>query len=335
MSFWDNKKILVTGGAGFLGSFVVEKLAAKGVPEENIIIPRSSEIDLRKFENCRNVVKDIDIVIHLAAKVGGIGFNRENPAILFYDNAIMGIQMMEAARQEGVEKFVCLGTVCSYPKFTTVPFKEDDIWNGYPEETNAPYGIAKKMLLVQAQSYRQQYGFNAIHIIPVNLYGPRDNFDPKSSHVIPALIKKMVDAIDENRDEVVIWGTGNASREFLYVEDCAEGILLAAERYNKPEPVNLGVGKEIKIKELVELIAELSGFKGRITWDTAKPDGQPRRCLDVSRAEKEFGFKAKIDFREGLKKTIEWYKENKNSNKVGVGFIRPAITGLINQAPTK
>lgn len=315
MSFWDNKKVLVTGGAGFLGSFVVEKLAARDVPKEDIIIPRSGEIDLRKWENCQMVVKGIDVVIHLAAKVGGIGFNRENPAILFYDNAIMGIQLMEAARQEGVGKFVCLGTVCAYPKFTPVPFKEDNLWDGYPEETNAPYGIAKKMLLVQTQAYRQQYGFNAIYLIPVNLYGPRDNFDPNSSHVIPALIKKMVDAIDENRDEVVIWGTGNASREFLYVEDCAEGILLAAEKYNKPEPVNLGVGKEIKIKELVEIIAELSGFKGRIIWDTAKPDGQPRRCLDISRAEREFGFKAKTDFRDGLKKAIEWYKKKNQNSK--------------------
>ncbi|MBI3754625.1 MAG: GDP-L-fucose synthase [Deltaproteobacteria bacterium] len=314
MSFWNNKKVLVTGGAGFLGSFVVEKLIERGVSKENIIIPRSSKTDLRKWENCRKIVKDIDIVIHLAAKVGGIGFNRENPAILFYDNAIMGIQLMEAARQSSVEKFVCLGTVCAYPKFTPVPFKEDNLWNGYPEETNAPYGIAKKALLVQTQAYRQQYGFNAIYLLPVNLYGPRDNFDPKSSHVIPALIKKMIDAIDEGIDEVVIWGTGNASREFLYVEDCAEGILLAAERYNKPEPVNLGVGREIKIKELVELIAELCGFKGRIKWDAAKPDGQPRRCLDTYKAEKEFGFKATTDFRDGLKKTIEWYKKNRDRN---------------------
>ena len=226
----------------------------------------------------------------------------------------MGIQMMEAARQHGVEKFICLGTVCAYPKFTPVPFKEDNLWNGYPEETNAPYGLAKKILLVQAQAYRQQYGFNTIYLLPVNLYGPRDNFDPKSSHVIPALIKKMVDAKDNGIDEVVIWGTGNASREFLYVEDCAEGILLAVEKYNKPEPVNLGVGKEIKIKDLAEFIAELSGFKGRITWDTTKPDGQPRRCLDTTRAEKEFGFKAKIDFRDGLKKTIDWYERNRDMN---------------------
>lgn len=314
MSFWDSKKILVTGGAGFLGSFIIEKLMERGMPRQNIIIPRSGEADLRKWENCRRVIEGVDIVIHLAGKVGGIGFNRGNPGILFYDNALMGIQMIEAARQHGVEKFICLGTVCAYPKFTPVPFKEDNLWNGYPEETNAPYGLAKKMLLVQAQAYRQQYGFNTIYLLPVNLYGPRDNFDPKSSHVIPALIKKMVDAKDKGIDEVVIWGTGNASREFLYVEDCAEGILLAVEKYNKPEPVNLGVGKEIKIKDLAEFIAELSGFKGRITWDTTKPDGQPRRCLDTTRAEREFGFKAKIDFRDGLKKTIDWYERNRDMN---------------------
>lgn len=311
MSFWDNKKILVTGSAGFLGSFLVEKLMSRGVSKENIVMPRSGETDLRKWENCQKVIEGVDIAIHLAAKVGGIGFNRENPAVLFYDNAIMGIQLIEAARQAGVKKFVCLGTVCAYPKFTPVPFKEDDIWNGYPEETNAPYGIAKKMLLVQTQAYRQQHGFNAIYLIPVNLYGPRDNFDPKSSHVIPALIKKMIDAKDTGLGEVVVWGTGNTSREFLYVEDCAEAITLATEKYEKPEPANLGVGREIKIKDLVELIAELSGFKGRIKWDTTKPDGQPRRCLDTSRAEKEFGFKAKTDFREGLQKAIAWYKENK------------------------
>lgn len=314
MSFWDNKKILVTGGAGFLGSFVIEKLIGRGTSKKNIMIPRSREIDLRSMQNCQKVVKNIDIVIHLAAKVGGIGFNRDNPATLFYDNAIMGIQMMEAARQIGVEKFVCLGTVCAYPKFTPVPFKEDNLWDGYPEETNAPYGVAKKMLLVQAQAYRQQYGFNAIYLLPVNLYGPGDNFDPMSSHVIPALIKKMVDAIIENRKEVVIWGTGNASREFLFAEDCAEGILLSAEKYNKPEPVNLGVGREIKIKDLTELIAELSGFKGSIIWDKSKPDGQPRRCLDTTRADKEFGFKAKTDLREGIKKTIKWYQENRVKN---------------------
>jgi len=308
MTFWDNKKILVTGGAGFLGSFLVEKLKEKGVKEESIRIPRSRDTDLRYWENCVKAVRDIDIVIHLAARVGGIGFNRKYPATLFYDNAMMGIQMMEVARQEGVEKFVAIGTVCAYPKFTPVPFKEENLWDGYPEETNAPYGLAKKMLLVQSQAYRQQYGFNSIFLLPVNLYGPRDNFDLESSHVIPALIRKFVEAVENNKKEVEVWGTGKASREFLYVEDAAEGILLAAERYNKPEPINLGAGFEIKIKDLVELIAELTGFEGEIRWDTSKPDGQPRRCLDTSKAKREFGFEAKIDFREGLGRMIEWYK---------------------------
>lgn len=303
------KRILVTGGAGFLGSFVIEKLKERGVSEENIRIPKSKNMDLRKLENCIKAVKGIDIVIHLAAKVGGIGYNQKYPGTLFYDNAIMCIQLMEASRDEGVEKFVAMGTICAYPKFTPVPFKEDNLWNGYPEETNAPYGLAKKMLLVQSQAYRQQYGFNSIYLLPVNLYGPGDNFDPEQSHVIPALIKKMFDAKLEGRNEVIVWGTGKATREFLYVEDAAEGIILAAERYNKPDPVNLGGGFEISIKELVEFIAELVVFDGEIKWDTSKPDGQPRRCLDVSRAWREFGFKAKTDFREGLRKTIEWYKE--------------------------
>ena len=310
MAFWNDKKILLTGGAGFLGSFLVEKLNERGMREENIRIPRSRDIDLRRWGNCVEVVKDIDIVIHLAAKVGGIGYNQKYPASLFYDNAIMGIQMMESAKLEGVEKFVVVGTICAYPKFTPVPFKETDLWNGYPEETNAPYGLAKKMMLVQSQAYRQQYGFNSIYLLPVNLYGPRDNFDLKSSHVIPALIKKMVDAKLNGKREVVVWGTGKATREFLYVEDAAEGIILATERYNKSDPVNLGSGFEISIKELVELIAELAGFEGEIKWDTNKPDGQPRRCLDVSKAKKEFGFEAKVGFREGLEKTIERYKEN-------------------------
>ncbi|MCK4306900.1 GDP-L-fucose synthase, partial [candidate division WOR-3 bacterium] len=240
------------------------------------------------------------------------GFNRKYPATLFYDNAIMGIQLIEAARQKGVERFVAIGTVCAYPKFTPVPFKEENLWNGYPEETNAPYGLAKKMLLVQSQAYRQQYGFNSIFLLPVNLYGPRDNFDLESSHVIPALIRKFTEAVENNKKEVEVWGTGKASREFLYVEDAAEAILLATERYNKPEPVNIGAGFEIKIKDLVELIAELTGFDGKIEWDTTKPDGQPKRCLDVSKAKEDFGFKAKTDFREGLKKTIEWYFANKN-----------------------
>jgi GDP-L-fucose synthase len=251
-----------------------------------------------------------DIVIHLAAVVGGIGANRENPGKFFYDNLMMSVQMMEQGRLFGLEKFVAIGTVCAYPKFTPVPFKEEDLWNGYPEETNAPYGLAKKMSLVQSQSYRQQYGFNSIYLIPVNLYGPRDNFDPKSSHVIPALIKKCVDAVENRDEEIVVWGTGRAAREFLYVGDAAEGILLATEKYNKSDPVNLGSGFEISIKDLVYLIARLTGFKGKIVWDTSKPDGQPRRCLNISKAKKEFGFKAETDFREGLEKTIEWYKEN-------------------------
>jgi len=316
MAFWNNKKILLTGGAGFLGSFLVEKLKGRGVSGEDIKIPRSKDTDLRRWENCVEVVKDIDIVIHLAARVGGIGFNRKYPGILFYDNAILGIQLMEAARQEGVEKIVVVGTVCAYPKFTPVPFKEEDLWNGYPEETNAPYGLAKKMLLVQSQAYRQQYGFNSIFLLPVNLYGPGDNFDLESSHVIPALIRKFTDAVENNKKEVEVWGTGEVSREFLYVEDAAEGIILATEKYNKPEPINIGAGFEIKIKDLVELIAELTGFEGEIKWDTSKPDGQPRRCLDVSKAKKEFGFVAKVDFREGLKKTIEWYKINRKLTEV-------------------
>jgi GDP-L-fucose synthase len=312
MGFWADKKILVTGGAGFLGSFVVEKLTKeRGVDPRNIRVPRSKEMDLRKWEYCVEAVKDMDVVIHLAAKVGGIGFNKKYPATLFYDNAIMGIQLMEVARQEGVQKFVAIGTVCAYPKYTPVPFIEQDLWNGYPEETNAPYGIAKKILLVQAQAYREQYDFNAIFLLPVNLYGPRDNFDPEQSHVIPALIKKMVDAKLEGRSEVVVWGTGNASREFLYVEDAAEGILLATEKYNKPDPVNLGASKEITIKELVCLIAKLTGYKGKIVWDSSKPDGQPRRCLEASKAREEFGFEAKTDFKEGLKRTIEWYSSRR------------------------
>jgi len=250
-----------------------------------------------------------DIVIHLAAVVGGIGANRNNPGKFFYDNLMMSVQTMEIGRQAGIEKFIAIGTICAYPKLTPVPFKEEDLWNGYPEETNAPYGLAKKMLLVQAQAYRQQYRFNAIYLLLVNLYGPGDNFDPKSSHVIPALIKKCFDAIKENKTEIVVWGNGKATREFLYVEDCAEAIVLAAEKYNKPFPVNIGAGFEISIKDLIDLIAELSGFKGKIVWDTSKPNGQPRRCLDTSKAEKEFGFKTKTRFEEGLKKTIEWYRE--------------------------
>jgi GDP-L-fucose synthase len=264
-------------------------------------------MDLRKWRNCVKAVEDIDIVIHLAAKVGGIGFNRQYPATLFYDNAIMGIQLMEAARREGIQTFVALGTVCAYPKITPVPFREEDLWNGYPDETNAPYGIAKKVILVQAQAYRVQYDFNAIFLLPVNLYGPRDTFDPNRSHVIPALIKKMVDAKLAGRNEVVVWGTGKASREFLFVKDAAEGILLATEKYDKPNPVNLGSGNEITIKELVKLLAKLTGYNGKIVWDTSKPDGQPRRSLETSKAKEEFGFEAKTDLEEGLRETIEWY----------------------------
>ena len=311
MRFGDGMEVLVTGGAGFLGSSLVRTLERHGLTKESIRVPRSRDLDLRRWEDCVTAVEDVDLVIHLAAKVGGIGYNMENPGSLFYDNAIMGIQLMEAARQAGVEKFVAVGTICAYPKFTPVPFREEELWNGYPEETNAPYGLAKKMLLVQAQAYRQQYGFDAIYLLPVNLYGPGDNFDPASSHVIPALIKKFVEAVDEGAKSVEVWGTGAASREFLYVDDAAEGITLAAERYDKPDPVNLGAGFEITIRDLATLIADLTGFTGEIVWDTAKPDGQPRRCLDVSRAEREFGFRAKVDFREGLKRTIAWYRDHR------------------------
>lgn len=314
MSFWTDKKVLVTGGAGFLGSFVVEKLKERGCTY--LFIPRSRDYDLIESEACKRLYRDTkpDIVIHLAAKVGGIGANRSNPGKFFYDNLMMGVQMMEEGRRSGIEKFVTIGTICAYPKFTPVPFKEEDLWNGYPEETNAPYGLAKKILLVQSQAYRQQYGLNAIYLLPVNLYGPRDNFDLESSHVIPALIRKCAEAKcsqPEPQPSLIVWGTGSPTREFLYVEDAAEGILLATERYNKPDPVNLGAGFEISIKELVELIARLMNFKGSIIWDTSKPDGQPRRKLDTSRAYEEFGFKAKMPLEEGLKRTIEWYLENK------------------------
>ena len=311
MGFWEKKKVTITGGAGFLGSYVIKKLEERGC--RSIFVPRSKNYDLVSYEACKKVYRDSspDIVIHLAAQVGGIGANRGNPGKFFYENLMMGVQMMDLGRQAGVEKFVAIGTICAYPKFTPVPFKEEDLWNGYPEETNAPYGLAKKMLLVQAQAYRQQYGFNAIYLLPVNLYGPGDNFDPQSSHVIPALIKKCLDAIKNNDKEITVWGTGNPTREFLYVEDAAEGILLASERYNKRDPVNLGAGFEISIKDLVELIVKLTGFKGRILWDNTMPDGQPKRMLDVSKAEKEFGFRAKTDLKEGLKKTVEWYINNR------------------------
>jgi GDP-L-fucose synthase len=351
----SKKRIMLTGGAGFLGSFVTEKLKARGcknifIPHEpprsqshppstinhqpttsnkqpatsnkqpatsnkqlatnNKQQPNTSYYDLTKAADIEAAFRDSkpDIVIHLAAKVGGIGANRENPGKFFYDNLMMGVQLMEQARLSGVEKFVALGTICAYPKFAPVPFKEDDLWNGYPEETNAPYGLAKKMLLVQSQAYRQQYGFNSIFLLPVNLYGPRDNFNPGSSHVIPALIKKCVEAVKSGADEITVWGTGKATREFLYVEDCAEAILLATEKYHSSEPVNIGAGFEIFIKDLVELIAKLTGFKGKLVWDTSKPDGQPRRMLDTSRAAKEFGFKSSTGFEEGLKKTIKWYR---------------------------
>lgn len=312
LKFWKNKNILVTGGTGFLGSFILDALInERKVNPQNIFAPSRQEFDLRKWGNCVKAVENMDIVIHLAAKVGGIGFNANNPATLFYDNAVMGIQLMEAARLHGIKKFVALGTICAYPKFTPVPFKEEELWNGYPEETNAPYGVAKKVLLVQSQAYRKQFSFNSIYLLPVNLYGPRDNFNPESSHVIPALIKKMVDAKLANDDEVIVWGTGNVSREFLFVEDAARAVLLATEQYNKPEPVNLGVGKEIKIKDLAYLIAKLTGYKGNIVWDSTKPDGQPRRCLDVTKAEKEFNFVAKTDFKIGLQSTINWYEKNR------------------------
>jgi len=269
---------------------------------------------LRIWENCVNAVKDVDIVIHLAARVGGIGYNLKYPAMLFYDNTIMGIQLMEAARQEGVEKFVVLGTVCAYPKFTPLPFKEEDLWNGYPDDINAPYGLAKKMLLVQAKAYQKQYGFNGIYLLSANIYGPRDNFNPESSHVIPALIKKFFDAKLEGKNEVEVWGTGKATRDFLYVEDATDGIILATEKYNKSDPVNLGSGVRVSIKELVDLITELVGFEGKIRWDATKPDGQPKRTLDTSKALEEFGFKAKTDLINGLKKTIEWYKKVEKIN---------------------
>lgn len=310
MSFWDEKRITVTGGKGFLGTHLIRKLKEKGC--ENIMIADLPEYDLRNKEDILKMYdeQNPDIIIHLAAVVGGIGANRENPGKFFYDNAIMGIQLIEYGRQVELDKFVCLGTICAYPKFTPVPFKEENIWKGYPEETNAPYGLAKKMLLVQLQSYRKQYGFNGIYLLPVNLYGPGDNFDPETSHVIPALIKKCVDAKKEGKDYITVWGTGKASREFLYVEDAALGILLATEFYNESEPINLGTGFEITIKDLVKLIVELTGFQGEIKWDTSKPDGQPRRMLDTGTAKEKFNFQAKTNFREGLKKTIEWYEKN-------------------------
>jgi GDP-L-fucose synthase len=309
-SAWADRRVMVTGGGGFLGGAVVRRLEAAGATD--VFVPRSRDYDLRTLEGVRTALADgrPDVVIHLAAVVGGIGANRENPGKFFYENAIMGIELMERSRLAGVQKFVQIGTVCSYPNFTPVPFSEDDLWNGYPEVTNAPYGVAKKMLLVQGQAYREQYGFDVIHLIPVNLYGPGDNFDPASSHVIPALIKKCIDARDSGADHIEVWGTGSASREFLYVDDAAEGIVLATERYDGPDPVNLGVGREITIRELVEIITRLTRFEGEVRWDTTKPDGQPRRALDTRRARDRFGFEAKMSFDEGLRRTIEWYEQS-------------------------
>jgi len=304
-----DKKILLTGGAGFLGSKIYKKLVKRGVKPQNILIPRSRNLDLRNYNDCQKAVKDIDLVIHLAATVGGIGFNRKHPAKSFYDNAAMALNLMEASHKTGVKKFVGIGSVCAYPKLTPIPFKEKSLWDGYPEETNAPYGLAKKFMMVQSQAYAQEYGFPAIHLLMVNLYGPGDNFDPESSHVIPALIKKVHEAKTKKSKFIEVWGTGKASREFLYVEDAAEGILSAAEKYDKPEPVNLGSGMEITIKDLVKLICKLMNYEGEIKWNKTKPDGQPRRALDISLAKKEFGFKAKTDFEKGLKKTIDYFKK--------------------------
>lgn len=306
--FWSGKKVVITGGAGFLGSHIVANLKARGV--KDVVIPRSDKYDLRLKESCAQVVSGADIVIHLAANVGGIGYNRDYPGTLFYDNLLMGVHMMEESRKANVSKFVGIGTICAYPKFAPVPFKEEDLWSGYPEETNAPYGLAKKMMLVQGTAYRSQYGFNSIFLLPVNLYGPGDNFSEKSSHVIPAMIRKFVDAKTNNAPSVTVWGSGAATREFCYVEDAAKGIILATEKYDKPDPINLGAGFEISIKNLAEKIASIVGYQGEIVWDHTKPDGQPRRMLDVSKAKAEFGFTATTDFDQGLKETIQWYRAN-------------------------
>lgn len=315
MSFWAKKRIIVTGGAGFLGSHLVEQLRLDH-PEE-IFVPRQKEYDLRDVDAIRRLLDRVrpNLIIHLAGNVGGIGANREHPAEFFYDNLMMGAQLIHESWKFGVEKLVAIGTVCAYPKFTPVPFREVDLWNGYPEETNAPYGLAKKMLLVQSQAYREQYGFNSIFLLPVNLYGPGDNFDPGKSHVIPALIKKCVDARDHGAEQIVVWGDGSPTREFLYVVDAAEGIKLAAERFNKSEPVNLGSTFEISIRDLVNLIVRLTGFEGKIIWDTSQPNGQPRRKLDTSLAEREFGFVAQVRFEEGLRRTIDWYEQARNKER--------------------
>jgi len=315
-AFWSGRRVVVTGGAGFLGGFVVERL--RELEPASIVAPRSREYDLREREAIRQLLADArpDLVIHLAGRVGGIGANREHPAEFFYDNLLMGLQLLHESWLAGVAKFVALGTVCAYPRHTPVPFKEEDLWNGYPEETNAPYGMAKKMLLVQSQSYRKQYGYNSIFLLPVNLYGPRDNFDLRTSHVIPALIRKCVEARESGAGEIVAWGDGSPTREFLYVEDAAEGILLAAERYNSSDPVNLGSAYEISIRELTELVARLTGFNGRIVWDTSKPNGQPRRKLDTSRARERFGFVAHTPFEEGLRRTIAWYERQRAEGRV-------------------
>jgi GDP-L-fucose synthase len=313
--FWATRRVCVTGGAGFLGSFVTEKLRQKGAAQ--IFVPHLEQYDLVKLDDIHRMLDDAqpDLIIHLAALAGGIGANRARPADFFYINLMMGVQLMHAAWERGVEKFVAIGTICAYPKFTPLPFKEENLWNGYPEETNAPYGLAKKMLLVQAQAYREQYGYNAIYLLPVNLYGPGDNFDLKTSHVIPALIRKCLDAKEHGDPQVVLWGDGSPTREFLYVEDAAEGILLAAERFNGDEPVNLGSGNEISIKDLAALIARLTGFDGELVWDTSKPNGQPRRALDVSRAAQRFGFRAQMPFEEGLRRTIDWYVKHSHQIK--------------------
>ncbi|ELS31472.1 MULTISPECIES: GDP-L-fucose synthase family protein [Pseudanabaena] len=306
---FKNQKILVTGGAGFLGKRVIAQLIDAGANPDLITVPRSHELDLRSLANCEKVVQDQDLIVHLAAHVGGIGLNREKPAELFYDNLMMGVQLIHAAYQAMVKKFVCVGTICAYPNHTPVPFKENDLWNGYPEYTNAPYGIAKKALLVQLQSYRQQYGFNGIYLLPVNLYGPEDNFDPRSSHVIPALIRKVYEAQQKGDRQILVWGDGSPTREFIYSDDAARAIVMASANYNDSEPVNIGTGLEISIKDLIHLICELMGYEGEILWETDKPNGQPRRCLDVERAKTAFGFSAAVNFQEGLHRTIAWYRQ--------------------------